>query len=101
MDGMVEAIVREASTTLHPELEGFTRDPYPRQANTNPDVYVGVLIYDIQGLAQGPTHQRLQLWRTSFHALCKVFRPCDSGDSDKQKEVLSMKCCLDSHFTLG
>ena len=81
LDDMAEAIVREEPPTLHPALEGLTRDPYLRWYNAKTATYVDVFIDNFLGLAQGPAHRRRRVWQTSFHALDKVFWPRDSVDS--------------------
>ena len=50
LDGMAEPIVREEPPTLHLVLAGLTRDPYLREVNTNPTVYVEGSVDDLPGL---------------------------------------------------
>ena len=92
---MAEAIVREALTTLQPELAGMTRDSYLRQANVKPATYVDFFVNNFLGISQGPEHWRRQVRRTLFRAMDKVFHPCDSGDLTNLKEVLYLKNLLE------
>ena len=91
MDGMAESIFMEEPPTLKPALAGLTRGPYLRRANTNPDAYIDVFVDNFTGISQGRAHWWQLVWKTFFHSLDKVFRPCDSGKSDNCKEVLSLK----------
>ena len=88
---MVEVIVGEELPTLQLALTGLMGDPYLRRANTNPAAYVDTFVEKILGLAQGPAHWRLQVWHALIRSLDKVFRPCESGDSDNRKDVLLLK----------
>ena len=85
MDDMAEAIFREETPKLHPELSGLTRDPYLRWFNAKTATYVDVYFEIFLGLSQGPTQLRRQVWQTLFHYLEKLFWPCDSSNLAKQK----------------
>ena len=69
IDDMAEAIVREELPTLHPALEGLTREPYLRWDNAKPPAYIDIFVKDFLGLAQGPAHWRRQVRSTLFHAI--------------------------------
>ena len=90
MDGMAESIFMEEPPTLQPELPVLTRDPYLRWANTNMAAYVDFFVDVLLGLSQVPSHRWRQVWRTLFHSLEKVFRPCDSGYLSNHNEVFSL-----------
>ena len=83
-----EANFRETPQNLHPELAGLTRDLYLRRDNSKPASYVDVFVDDFLGLTQGPSHRQLQVRRTLFRDLDKVFQPRDHGKLTNHKEVL-------------
>ena len=99
LDDIAKAIVREAPPTLHPVLTGLTRDLYLRRANANPTAYVDIFVGDLLKLDQGSSHRMCQVRCTLLHALDKVFRPCDSGNSANRKEVFSLKKLMSGDCT--
>ena len=52
MDDMAEAIFRKEPPTLQPELVGFMKEPYLRQANANLGAYIDVFVENLLGLSQ-------------------------------------------------
>ena len=72
-------------------MEGPTMDPYLRRDNANPSAQVNVFFDDLLWLAQGPAHRKHQVRRTLFHALEKLFWPCEYGDLANHKELFSLK----------
>ena len=85
LDEMAEAIVRESLPTLQPELKGMTRELYLRRSHSKPGAYVEVFIEAFLVLTQQLAHWRRQVLLTLFHALDKVFRPCDSVNLTNSK----------------
>ena len=88
LDDRAEVIVSEAPPILQSALEGITREPYLRRSNAKSAAYVDVFVHNFLRLAQGPAHRQLQLRKTLFHALDKVFQTCDPGDLANRKGVL-------------